>query len=166
MIIGAISAVVALVLVFLVALAIFLVFLIKRRGLKHYSVSAAPQSQNLDNTVYSQIIDSQSIEVKSNEAYSLSTTQQIPTEDNVAYGQATPQIPTGDNVAYGQATPQILTEDNVAYGQATPQIQTKDNIAYSQATSQLQITTGDNVAYVHREDDYATVSDPTEYDCV
>ena len=67
-------------------------------------------------------------------------------EDNVAY---VPLIPTVDNAAYGQVTSQIPTEDNVAYGQA--------------AASQLQITTEDNVAYVYREDDYATVSDPTEY---
>ena len=90
----------------------------------------------MDNTVYSQIIDSQGIQVK-NEAYSPSTTQQIPTEDNVSYDQTTPHIPTEDNVAYGQA-----------------------------AASQLQITTEDNVGYGHREDDYATVRDPIEYNII
>ena len=84
--------------------------------------------------------------MKNNEAYSPSTTQQIPTEDNVAYG---PLIPTVDNAAYDQATAQIPTDDNVAYGQAT--------------ASQPQITTEDNVVYGLREDDYATVSDLTEY---
>ena len=73
--------------------------------------------------------------MKNNEAYSPSTAQQIQTEDNVAYDQITPQIPTEDNIAYDQA-----------------------------AASQLQIPTEDNVAYGHREDDYATVSDPTECD--
>ena len=41
------------------------------------------------------------MEMKSNDTY-ISNTQQILTEDNVAYGQATPQIPIEDNVAYGQ----------------------------------------------------------------
>ena len=41
------------------------------------------------------------MEMKSNDAC-ISTTQQIPTEDSVAYGQATPQIQMVDNVAYGQ----------------------------------------------------------------
>ena len=141
---GIISAIAALV-IFLIVLAIFLVLLTKKRGQKPFNtVSVPPQPQtDIDSTVYLQIIDSQSIKVKNNEAYSLSTTQQIPTEDNVAYG---PLISTVDNAVYGQATSQIPTEDNVAYGQLV-----------------LQISTEDNVAYGHREDDYATVSDPTEY---
>ena len=81
----------------------------------------------------------------------LSAAQQISTEDNMAYNQITPQILTVDNVAYYD-TSQILINDNVAYSQA--------------AASQLQFTMGDNVAYDRKEDDYATVSDPTEYDYV
>ena len=78
----------------------------------------------------------------------LSASQQIPTEDNMAYNQVTPQIPTVDNEAcYG--TSKIQTEDNVAYSQA--------------AASQLQFTMGDNVAYDRKENDYATIS---EYDYV
>ena len=173
---GAISAVAALVLFFIV-LTILLVLLTKGRGQKLYNtVSTPPQPQtDIDSTIYSQMIDSQGIEVKNNEAYSPSTTQQIPTEDNVAYG---PLIPTVDNAAYGQVTSQIPTEDNVAYGQAAAsqmQISTEDNVAYGQAISQIptednmacaygqlvpQIITEDNVAYGHREDDYASVSDP------
>ena len=112
---GVISAIAAIVL-FLIVLAMFLVLLTKRRGQKLYNtVSVPPQPQtDIDSTIYSQIIDSQSIKVKNNEAYSLSTTQKIPTEGNVAYVL---QIPTVDNAAYGQATSQIPTEDNVAYGQ-------------------------------------------------
>ena len=124
------ALVAALSLVLIVILVIFLVLLlIRRRSQKLYCnnvpVPLQPQT-DIDSTIYSQIIDSQGIEtrieMKNNEAYSLCTTQQIPTEDNVAYGQA--------------------------------------------AVSQLQITTEDNVAYGHREDDYATVSDPTEYDYI
>ena len=131
-IVGALVA--ALSLVLIVILVIFLILLTRRRQ-NLYDVPFPPQPQT--DTIYSQIIDSQGIEMKNNEAYSPSTTQQIPTEDNVAYDQTTPQIPTEDNVAYGQA-----------------------------AASQLQISTEDNVAYGHRGDDYATVSDPTEYDYV
>ena len=121
-VVGALVA--ALSLVLIVILAIFLIFLlIRRRSQKLYDVPVPPQPQtDIDSTIYSQIIDSQGIEMKNNEAYSPSTTQQIPIEDNVAYSQA--------------------------------------------AASQLQITTEDNVAYGHREDDYAIVSDPTEYDYV
>ena len=146
-IIGAVSAIAALVPLFLIV-TIFLVLLTRRRSQRLYNVPAPQPQTDIDNTIYSHIIDSQGIEVKNNEAYSLSITQQIPTEDNVAYG---PLIPTVDNAAYGQVTSQIPTEDNVAYGQA--------------AASQLHnnIPTEDNVAYGHREDDYATVSDPTEY---
>ena len=149
----------------LVLIVILVIFLVLKRSQKLYDVPVLPQPQtDIDSTIYSQIIDSQGIEVKNNEAYSPSTAQQIPTEDNVAYGQITPQISTEDNVAYGQITPQITTEDNVAYDQIAPQIPTEDNIAYDQAAaSQLQIPTEDNVASGHREDDYATVSDPTEY---
>ena len=68
-------------------------------------------------------------------------TQQIPTEDNMAYNQVTPQIPTVDK---------IQIEDNVAYSQLA-------------AASQLQFTMGDNVAYDRKENDYATIS---EYDYV
>ena len=79
---------------------------------------------------------------------------------------ATQQIPIEDNMAYNQVTPQILTVDNVAYYD-TSHIQIEDNVAYSQAAaSQLQFTMGDNVAYDHKEDDYAIISDPTEYDYV
>ena len=82
----------------------------------------------------------------------LSASQQITTEDNMAYNQVTPQIPTVDiNVAYYD-TSKIQIEDNVAYSQA--------------AASQLQFTMGDNVAYDRKEDDYATISDLTEYDYV
>ena len=176
-IVGALVA--ALSLVLIVILAIFLILLLtRRRSQKLYDVPIPPQPQtDIDSTIYLQLIDSQSIEVKNNEAYSPSTTQQIPTEDNVAYGplipavhnaaygQVTSQIPTEDNVAYGQAAAsqlQIPTEDNVAYyGQAISQIPTEDNMTYGQLV--LQIPTEDNVAYDHREDDYATVSDPTEY---
>ena len=144
-IVGALVAALSLVLI-----VILVVFLVLKRSQKLYDVPVPPQPQtDIDSTIYSQIIDNQGIEVKNNEAYSPSTAQQIPTEDNVAYGQITPQIPTEDNVAYGQITPQIPTGDNIAYAQA--------------AASQLQIPTEDNVAYGHREDDYATVSDPTEY---
>ena len=117
-IVGALVA--ALSLVLIVILAVFLILLLTRRvSQRLYDVPVPPQPQtDIDSNIYSQIIDSQGIEMKNNEAYSLSTTQQIPTEDNVAYGQA--------------------------------------------AASQLQITTEDNVAYGHREDDYATVSDPTD----
>lgn len=45
--------------------------------------------------------ENEAMEMKSNDAC-ISTTQQIPTEDSVAYGQATPQIQMVDNVAYGQ----------------------------------------------------------------
>lgn len=83
----------------------------------------------------------------------------------VSYIHTTQQIPTEDNVAYDQAKPQIWTEDNVAYGQSTPQISTEQNVAYSEAT--LQITTGDNVAYHgHKGGTYATISNPPEYDYV
>ena len=140
-IVGALVAALSLVLV--VILAIFLILLLtRRRSQKLYDVPVPPQPQtDIDSIVYSQVIDSQGIELKNNEAYSLSTTQQIPTEfeDNVAYDQATSQIPTEDNYI-------------IAYDQA--------------AASQLQIATEDNVAYGHREDDYATVTDPTEYDYV
>ena len=81
----------------------------------------------------------------------LSASQQITTEDNMAYNQVTPQIPTVDNVAYYD-TSKIQTEDNIAYSQA--------------AASQLQFTMGDNVAYDRKEDDYAIISDLTEYDYV
>ena len=146
-IIGAVSAIAALVPLFLIV-TIFLVLLIKRRSQRLYNIPTPQPQTDINSTIYSQIIDSQGTEVKNNEAYSPSTTQQIPTEDNVAY---VPLIPIVDNAAYGQVTSQIPTEDNVAYGQA--------------AASQLHnnITTEDNVAYGHREDDYATVSDPTEY---
>ena len=78
-----------------------------------------------------------------------STTQQIPTEDNMAYNQVAPQFPTVDNVACYD-TSNIQTEDNAAYSQA--------------AASQLQFTMGDNVAYDRKENDYATISDLTEDD--
>ena len=135
-VVGALVAVLSLVLISILA-----IFLVLRRSQKLYDVPVLPQPE--DNVAYGQI------------------TPQIPTEDNVVYDQ----IPTEDNVAYyDQVTPQIPTEDNVAYDQITPQIPTEDNIAYAQAAaSQLQIPTEDNVAYGHREDDYATVSDPTEY---
>ena len=81
----------------------------------------------------------------------LSATQQIKTEDNMAYNQVTPQFPTVDNVAYYDAS-KIQTEDNAAYSQA--------------AASQLQFTMGENVAYDRKEDDYATISDLNEYDYV
>ncbi len=136
-IIGALLA--ALSLVLIVVLAIFLVLLLtKRRGEKLYDVPVPPQPQNMNDTILSQTIDSQSIEVKNNEAYFLSTTQKIPTVDNIAY----------------------------ASSPATSQIPTENNVAYDQAMSQLQPTIGDNVAYGQREDDYATVSEPTEYDYV
>ena len=116
-IVGALVA--ALSLVLIVILAIFLILLLTRRSQNLYDVPFPPQPQtDIDSTIYSQIIDSQGIEVKNNEAYSPSTAQQIPTEDNVAYDQITPQIPTEDNVAYGQITSQIPTEDNIAYDQA------------------------------------------------
>ena len=135
-IVGTLVAVLSLVII--VILVIFLVLLLtRRRSQKLYDVPVPPKPKtDIDSTIYSQnlIIDSQGIELKNNEAYSPSTVQQIPTEDNVAYGQIAPQIPTEDNIAYDQA-----------------------------AASQLQIPTEDNVAYGHRDDDYATVSDPTEY---
>ena len=134
-----IGAILALVLVFIVVFVIFLVLLLtKRRGEKLYDVPVLPQPQNMNDTILSQTIGSQSIEVKNNEAYSLSTTQKVPTVDNIAY----------------------------ASSPATSQIPTENNVAYDQAMSQLQPTIGDNVAYGQREDDYATVSDPTEYDYV
>ena len=144
-IIGAVSAIGALVPLFLIVTIFLMVLLIKRRSQRLYNVPTPQPQTDIDSTIYSQIIDSQSIEVKNNEAYSLSPTQQIPTEDNVAYSSL---IPTVDNAAYGQVTSQIPTEDNVAYGKA--------------AASQLHnnIITEDNVAYGHREDDYVTVSDP------
>ena len=100
-IVGALVA--ALSLVLIVILVIFLILLrTRRRSQKLNDVPVPPQPQtDIDSTVYSQVIDSQGIELKNNEAYSLSTTQQIPTEfgDNVAYDQATSQIPTEDNIA-------------------------------------------------------------------
>ena len=117
-IVGALVA--ALSLVLIVILAIFLILLLTRRRQNLYDVPVTPQPQtDIDSNVYSQIIDSQGIEMKNNEAYSPSTTLQIPTEDNMAYDQTTPQISTEDNVAFGQAATsqlQITTEDNVAYG--------------------------------------------------
>ena len=178
MTVGALVAALSLAIVLIVILAIFLILLLTRRRQNLYDVPVPPQPQtDIDSTIYSEIIDSQGIEMKNNEAYSPSTTQQIPTEDNVVYDQITPQVPTGDNIAYDQTAasqlqittednmaygPQIPTVDNAAYDQATAQIPTENNVAYGQATaSQLQITTEDNVVYGHREDDYATVSDPT-----
>ena len=146
MIVGAVSVAFVARTLSIISLAFLLAFLLtKKRGQFEniYDVPIDPpaQPQYMNN---SRAIDNQNMEVKNNEAYSLSTTQQILTEDNIAYGQATPQIPIEDNVAYGQATPQIPTEDNIAYGQATPHIPIEDNVAYGQATP--QIPTEDNIA--------------------
>ena len=158
LIVGAVSvAFVALTLI-IISLAFLLVFLLtKKRGQFEniYDVPINPpaQPQYMND---SRAIDNQNMEVKNNEAYSFSTTQQILTEENIAYGQAIPQIPTEENIAYGQATPQIPVEDNVAYGQATPQVPTEENIAYGQAAPQSPIE--DNVAYGQATD----LQTPTE----
>ena len=146
-IVGAVSvAFVALTLI-IISLAFLLVFLLTKKRVQFENIYDVPidppaQPQYMND---SRAIDNQNMEVINNEAYSLSVTQQVLTEDNIAYGQATPQISIEDNVAYGQATPQIPTEDNIAYGQATPQIPIEDNVAYGQATP--QIPTEDNIAY-------------------
>ena len=70
-IIGAVSAIATLVPLFLIV-TIFLVLLTKRRSQRLYNVPTPQPQTDIDSTIYSQIIDSQSIEMKNNEAYSLS----------------------------------------------------------------------------------------------
>ena len=74
-------------------------------------ISNTQQILTADNVAYGQQQHQgdEAIEMNSNNSHI--PTRQISTEDNVAYGRATPQITLVDNVAYDQATPQIFTAD-------------------------------------------------------
>lgn len=105
-----IVVVVTFVVMIIVLTILLVVCLIKTKGRK---LGDQPWPQNMKNA-----ITSHTMETKNCETYSLPpTTHQITTQDNPAYGQATPRIATEENVAYGQVISGIVTVDNVAYVQ-------------------------------------------------
>ena len=107
--------------------------------------------------------DDEAMEMKSNDAYK-STTQQIPIEVNVAYGQ----IESNNPLFSDQCDEREVVQHRHHQQQQGDEIEgteLKCNAAYI-SLSTHQIPTADNVAYGQIESDHSLLSDQCEYDYI